>query len=178
VAAEGLGAGTVENSDLTAHVEATGAARIGEGGCRGNVTTTDGVETNREADGSARTSDISFLTKTLVKVVNLDVIVDLAATTKAEAHLERRGKVGLNTVLVDLNIGVPVNILSLAEETRAGVHDTLESKASLHLLAKRGTIDDVDVISILSLIDITSKLIRISSKRSGFSRHGYNLQEL
>jgi len=141
----------VEDNTLTAHVEASGAARIREVHCRRDVATAEGVETKRAADGAAETSTISLLTDTLVEVVNLDVIVDLRAGAHAEAALERRGHVDLNTVLVDHGIGVVEDFILLADEARARVHDTLDAEAGLHTVAELSTVDDADSVGILSL---------------------------
>jgi len=67
----------VENGSLAADVEAAGAAGIGEGECRGDVSTAHGVDTNGAADGRAEATDVSALAETLVEVIDLDVIVDL-----------------------------------------------------------------------------------------------------
>jgi len=152
----------VKDNTLTTHVHASGEARKREGHCRREIATTHGINTNRTTDGAAETSNISFLTDTLVKVVNLDVIVDLAARRKAEAELEHRRNADLNTVLVNLDIGVIIKLLSLAEHTRAGIHDTLNKEAGLHLLAKLSAIDDTDSIRILSVKSGTSGSVAVS----------------
>jgi len=141
----------VKDSTLTAHIEASWAARIWEGHCRRDITTAHWVKTDRAADGSAETSTICLSGDTLIEVVDLNVIVDLAARRKAEAELERRREVDLNTVLKDVDIRVVINIISTAEETRARVHDTLDAKASLETVRKSSTIDNTDTIGILSV---------------------------
>ena len=146
----------VEDDTLTADVEAGGAARIGEVHCRRDVATAEGVEAKRAADGGAEAGAISLLTDALVEVVDLNVIVDLRARREAEAELEGRGEVDLDAVLVDLHVGVLVDLLLLAEEARAGVEDTLDAEAGLHLLAKLSAIDDADGIGVLSVEVLTS----------------------
>jgi len=138
----------VHDNTLTADIEASWAARIREVHCRGDITTAHWVQAERAADGAAETGTISLLAETLIEVVDLNVIVDLTARTAADAALEGRGKVDLNTVLVDLNIGVVIDLRGLAEETRAGVHDTLNAEASLHLLRERSVVHDADAIRI------------------------------
>jgi len=141
----------VEGGTLAANVEASGAARIREVHCRRDVATAEGVDTDGAADGLAEASTVSLLADALVEVVDLDVIVDLTARAKAEAALEHRGHVDLNTVLVDLNIGVLIGILGLAEKTRARVEDTLDAKAGLHSLIELSAIDDAESIGVLSV---------------------------
>jgi len=141
----------VKDGTLTAHVEASGAARIGEVHCRGNVATAEWDDADGAADGGAETGTISLLTDTLVEVVDLDVIVDLTEGLDAEAALEHRRHVDLNTVLVDLNVGVLEHLVGLAEKTRAGVEDALDAEALLHTLIELGAVDDADSIGILSV---------------------------
>jgi len=150
VAAED-GQRAVEDSTLAADVEAGGAARIGEEHCRRDVATAEGVDTDGAADGAAEASTVSLLADALVEVVDLDVVVDLAAGTKAEAALEHGRHVDLDAVLVDLHVGVIESLLTLAEETRAGVEDTLDAEAGLHLLIELSTIDDAEAVGVLSV---------------------------
>jgi len=159
VAAERLGGRTVKNSDFTALVHASGAAREWEGICRREVATEERINTAREADGAARSSNISLSGDTTVEVVDFNVIVGLLAISKAEAELEHGRIRGLNTVLVDLDVRHLIKIILPAEHTRAGVEDTLDLEAGLHLLAKRSTIDDVDCIGILSVEGLTLSLV-------------------
>jgi len=162
VAAEDARELAVKSGTLTAEVEAGGAARIGEVHCRGNVATAEGVDADGAADGAEATGTVCFLTDTLVEVVDLDVIVDLADGLDAEAALEGRGHVHLNTVLVDLHIGVLEDLSGLAKETRAGVQDTLDAEALLHALIELGAIDNADGIGILSVKSRTLGRVAVS----------------
>jgi len=161
VAAEGSGHGTVDDSSLTADVEARGAARIGEGHCRRKVATEHRVEADGAADGAAEATLVSALTLTLVEVVHLNVVVHTAPVAEADAALEHAGVVDLNTVLLDLNIGDLEGLVGGAEKTRAGVHATLEHEAELHLAADLSTIDDLEGVGILSVQGTTRSRVAV-----------------
>jgi len=139
---------TVKSDPLATHVEAGGAARTGEVDRWRHVATTERVDTDGAADGTAESGAISLLAKSFVEVEHLDVVVDLTAPGEAEAALERGGHVDLDAVLVDLDVGVVVDPLGLAEESGAGVEDTLNAEVGLHPLVERSVINDVNNIAV------------------------------
>jgi len=147
----------VHGDTLTAHVEAGGAAKEGEVDTRREVSTAEGVETDRAADGAQERGAVGLLAKSLVKEVDLDVVVDLAAPGEAEAALEGGGHVDLHAVLEDVDVSVVVHLLLLAEKTGAGVEDTLDGEAGLHARIDLRTVDDSDAIGVLGVENTASR---------------------
>jgi len=146
----------VQDSTFTANVAAGWAAHIGECDCGREVTTVDRINTKRAANGRAALGNICMFSKTLIKVVDLNVIVDLAAGREAEAEVKSRRHVNLNTILMDLNIRIVVNVVSSAHHTRARIKNTLQSETTLHLLAKRSSINNADSIRVTSIKNFTT----------------------
>jgi len=107
------------------------------------------------AHGSTDTSLAVVGDPTRIVVVDIDGIIDLLANTaRTKVRI-----VELDTILMNLNVGGVEDLILLAKHTVARVQDTTNGHVGLVNRVDGCTITDVDVVGIIGIEPLTSRLI-------------------